>query len=83
MIERLRLPNSPFAAEDFIDRVGGGSLDCIHNLSKRMNFHRVVIDQGCEDHVHMIRHHDRDSQVELASVVMQAGLQDYGPNPLG
>lgn len=75
MIKRFRLPNSTLSAEGLVDLVSRRSLDGIHDLCERENFHGFVIDERSEDQVNVIRHDDRDLEVELLLVVMQAACE--------
>ena len=61
----------------------GSSFDGVHDLCQRKDFRRLLVDQRHEDHMDMIRHYDRDTQVKLVPVVMEAALQNGLANTLG
>jgi hypothetical protein len=75
MVKRFRLPNSPVSVESFVDLMSRSSFHRIHDLCKRENFHGFVIYQRSEDQVNMIRHDNRNLEVELFSVVMQTAFK--------
>src|SRR6267154_3462648 len=82
MIKRFGLPDSPLPAQPLIDLVRGSAFDRTHDLSERTNFHGILVDQGREDEVHMIRHDNSNTKIKLDSVVMQAAFQHDGTYPL-
>ena len=78
MIKRFRLPNPPLSVEGLVDLVSRSSFDGIHDLGERENFHGLVIDQRSEDQVNVIRHDDRDLEVEPLLVVVQTACEHDG-----
>src|SRR5271157_738473 len=82
MIKRLGLPNPALAAENLIDLVGRRAFHRVHDLGQGIDFHRLGVYQRREDHMHMIRHHDRDAQIESLSVVMETAFQYAGTHRL-
>jgi hypothetical protein len=78
MVKRFWLPNPSFATQRLVDHVSRGTFDGIHNLGQRVNLHRLLVDQRCEDHVNMIWHHDSNSEIEHLSVIVETTLQHLG-----
>src|SRR5258708_25707988 len=82
MIKRFGLPNPSLPSQRSVDLVGRSTFDGIHDLSERINLHSLTVDQRSEDHVNMIRHHDRDSQVEFLSIVVPTAFEHDGTHAL-
>ena len=62
MIERLALPYAPESIQPLINELTGTSLDSVHDLSQRIEFAFLVVDQRREYDMHMIGHHQSDMQ---------------------
>ena len=82
VIKRLRLPNSPLPPESLVDPMSRCSFDRIHDLGQRADLHSFVVSQRGKDQMNMIRHHHGDAEVELLSIVMQAGFENDRTNAL-
>jgi hypothetical protein len=78
MVKRLRLPNASPASQCFVDCMGRCALDPIHDLSEGTHFHRVMVDQGCEDDMHVIGHNHGNPKIEFVSVIVQTAAERDG-----
>ncbi len=76
MIERFRLPHATPSMKSLVDPMRRSSLNGIHDPGQRADFHGLIIDARSKNQVHVIRHNDRDLQVIVPSVVVQAGFED-------
>ena|SRR5438552_1285942 len=69
------LAHFPYAVQGAVNPVGRSSFDRVHNFRQRTDFRYLLVHEWCEDHVHVIRHHDSNVEVYLRSLVVQAAIQ--------
>src|ERR1700678_3996782 len=82
MIKRLSLPNCSSAAQYLVHPVSGSPFNGVHDFGQGVNLHSRFIDEWREDRVNVVRHHHRDTEIKLHSVVVQAAAQHNGPHEL-
>jgi hypothetical protein len=83
VIKRFRLPDFSSAPKKPIDAMCRRSFDRIRDRRKGTNFDCLTVDRRRKDQMHVIGHDDGNFQIELSTIVMQAGVQDGVTNSFG
>jgi len=75
VIEELLLPHRAMPVEQFVDKVGGSTLDEPHNLGQARQPSFFVL-EGCEEQVRVSWHHHHCVQIDSRAMLAQTALED-------
>jgi len=83
-VERLFLPDTPSATQGFIDAMGRGAFNSLHDFGEAKR--AVFVCEGSKNQMNVIRHDDQPVKIATFAIIVEAGVENdraggFGQNP--